>query len=87
MFIGAIEIRREGYHGNGYGKADPTKPFIIKIETYGSRNKTEMVLSPELSDRILAIVADEVVAAGREAAEAMTVEALNMVALPAPEAA
>jgi len=60
MFIGAIEIRREGYIGHGYGSPDPSKPFLAKIEVHGSRTKTEMMLSPELSERIVAIIADEV---------------------------
>lgn len=87
MFIGAIEIRRDGYHGFGYGSPDATKPFIAKIEVFGSRTKTELVLSPELSRRIVEIVADEVANAGRATADAMTAEAMNVVALPAPEAA
>lgn len=87
MFIGAIEIRRDGYIGHGYGTPDPSRPFIVKIEVHGSRNKTEMMLSAELSERVVALIADEVAAAGRATAEAMTAEALNVVALPAPEAA
>ncbi len=87
MFIGRIEISREGYIGNGYGRADPSKPFIAKIEVFGSRTKSELFLSPDLSRRVIEIVADEIVAAGRATAEAMTAEALNVVALPAPEAA
>lgn len=87
MFIGAIEIRREGYSGYGYGKIDTSKPFIAKIEVFGQQTKTELVLSPELSRRVVEIIAGEVVAAGRATAEAMTAEALNVVALPPPEAA
>lgn len=87
MFIGAIEIRREGYSGYGYGTPDPSKQFIAKIEVYGTRNKTELTLSPELSRRVVEIIAEEVANAGRATAEAMTAEAMNVVALPAPEAA
>jgi hypothetical protein len=87
MFIGRVEISRQGYIGNGYGKADPGKPFIAKIEVFGSQTKTEMVLSEDLSRRVVEIVADEIAKAGRATAEAMTAEALNVVALPAPEAA
>ena len=78
MFIGAIEIRREGYIGHGYGSPDPSKPFLAKIEVHGSRTKTEMMLSPELSERIVAIIADEVAAAGRATADAMTAEAMTV---------
>lgn len=87
MFIGAIEIRREGYIGHGYGSPNPDKPFLAKIEVHGSRGKIELVLTPELSRRVVEIIADEVAAAGRETAEAMTAEAMTVVALSAPEAA
>jgi hypothetical protein len=84
MFIGRVEISREGYIGNGYGKADPSKPFLAKIEVFGTRTKTEMVLSPELSARVVALVADEIAAAGRATADAMVAEAMDVTALPAP---
>ena len=87
MFIGRVNIQREGYHGYGHGKFDASKPFIATIEVFGSRSKTELVLSPELSRRVVEIVADEIAAAGRATADAMTAEALNVVALPAPGAA
>lgn len=86
MFIGAIEIRREGYIGAMYGAPNADKPFVAKIEVHGSRTKTEMMLSPDLSRRIVEIIADEIVAAGRATADAMTQEAMSVVALPAPEA-
>lgn len=85
MFIGSIEIRREGYIGSLYGKPDPSKPFLAKIEVHGSRTKTEMVLSPEMSARIVEIIADEVAASGRATAEAMVAEAFTVTALPAPQ--
>jgi hypothetical protein len=87
MFIGRIEIQRDGYVGYGYGSPDASKPFIAKIEVFGSRTKSELILSPELSRRVVEIVADEIAAAGRATAEAMVAEALNVVALPAPDAA
>lgn len=87
MFIGRVEISREGYIGAMYGAPNPDKPFLARIEVHGSHTKTEMMLSPELSRRIVEIVADEIVAAGRATAEAMTTEAMSVVALPAPEAA
>lgn len=86
MFIGAIEIRREGYIGHGYGNPDASRPFIAKIEVHGSRTKSELILSPELSRRVVEICAEEIAAAGRATAEAMVAEALNVAALPAPEA-
>lgn len=87
MFIGRIEISRVGYIGHGYGTPDASKPFLAKIEVFGQHTKTELLLSEELSRRVVEIVADEVAAAGRATAEAMTAEALNVTALPAPEAA
>lgn len=87
MFIGAISIRREGYFA-GYGqRPDPQKPFLATIEVHGTRAKTEMVLSPEMSERIVALIADEVAASGRAVADAMVAEAMTFTALPAPEAA
>lgn len=87
MFIGAIEIRREGYTGYGYGTPDASKPFLTKIEVFGTWNKTELTLSPELSRRVVEIIAEEVAAAGRATAEAMTMEAMTVNALPAPAVA
>lgn len=84
MFIGRIEISRVGYIGHGYGSPDASKPFTAKIEVFGSSMKTEMILSEELSRRVVEIVADEVAAAGRATAEAMTAEALNVATLPSP---
>lgn len=87
MFIGRVEISRVGYIGHGYGSPDASKPFIAKIEVFGTSVKTELVLSEELSRRVVEIVADEIAAAGRATAEAMTAEALNVAAIAAPAAA
>jgi hypothetical protein len=87
MFIGRVEISRQGYIGHGYGTPDPSRPFIAKIEVFGQQTKSELTLSPELSRRVVEIIADEVAAAGRATAEAMVAEALTVTALPAPEAA
>lgn len=86
MFVGRVAITREGYIGHGYGQPDPSKPFRATIEVYGQSGKVELNLSPELSDRLVALVADEVAAAGRATAEAMTAEVLNVTALPNPGA-
>jgi hypothetical protein len=87
MFIGRIEISRVGYIGHGYGTPDASKPFLAKIEVFGQANKTELMLSEELSRRVVEIIAEEVAAAGRATAEAMVAEAMTFSALPAPEAA
>lgn len=87
MFITSINIAREGYYGAGYGKPDFTKPFRTKIEVQGVSGKVELVLSEDLSRRVVEIIADEVISASRATAEAMTAEALNVTALAAPEPA
>jgi hypothetical protein len=82
MFVTQIAVRREGYY-SGYGaKPDPSKPFHTTIEVLGQHGKIELNLSPAMSDRIVAIIAEEVAAAGRATAEAMTADVLNVVALP-----
>ncbi len=87
MFIGRIEISRVGYIGSGYGTPDASKPFLAKIEVFGTHSKTELLLSEELSRRVVEIVADEIAASGRATAEALVAEALNVSALPAPKSA
>jgi hypothetical protein len=83
MFVNSISIRREGYYGGGYGsRADQTKPFNATIEVQGQHGKVELTLSPDMSQRIVAIISEEVAAAGRATAEAMTASCLT--ALPAP---
>lgn len=80
MFVSQISIRREGYYL--YGKPDPTKPFMATIEVHGQHGKIELNLSEELSAKVVAIVADEVAAAGKATAEAMTASVFNVAALP-----
>lgn len=83
MFVTRIAVSRDGYYGSyGGGKPDPTKAFRATIEVLGNHGKIELNLSPEMSDRIVAIIAEEVAAAGRATAEAMTADVLNVVALP-----
>lgn len=72
MFVTSISIRREGYYGPGYGKAEPNKPFNCTVEVHGQRGKVELNLEPEMSKRIVEIIADEIAAAGRATAEALT---------------
>lgn len=86
MFLARLSVHREGYFSD-YSRADPAKPFRATIEVVGQSGKVELVLSPELSDRIVAIVAEEVAAAGRATAEMMTADALTIAALPAGEQA
>ena len=83
MFVRTINIRREGDYG--YGEVNPTKPFLATICVQGTNHKTELLLSPEMSERVVALIADEVAAAGRATAEAMTADILTVMALSAPE--
>lgn len=86
MFVTSVSIRRQGYYGTyGGGKADPAKPFDITIEVHGQHGKVELALRPELSERIIALIAAEVADAGRATAEAMT--ASFIAATPALEQA
>jgi hypothetical protein len=84
MFLSRLTVHREGYFGAGYGRADPSKPFRATVEVIGESGKVELNLSPELSAKIVAVVAEEVVAAGRATAEMMTADALTIAALPEP---
>lgn len=87
MFIGRVAIAREGYIGHGYGSPDASKPFRATIEVFGQSGKIELNLSADLSAKIVAIIADEVAAAGRATAEAMVAEVMTVAALPKPGAA
>lgn len=84
MFVTDVTLHRSGYF-SGYGKADPSKPFEAKIGVQGSYGKVELNLSPELSARIIDIIADEIAAAGRATAEALTASCLTATATPALE--
>jgi hypothetical protein len=84
MFVRTINIGRENDYG--YGHFNPQAPFIAKIKVEGSSGNVELNLSPELSRRVVEIIAEEVAAAGRATAEAMTAEILSIPALASPEA-
>lgn len=85
MHVRTIEIRRENDYG--YGAFDASKPFRAIIKVNGQHGQVELNLSAELSQRVVAIIADEVAAAGRATAEAMTAEIITQAALAAPEGA
>lgn len=71
MFVASISIRREGYYGPGYGKPDLTKPLHATVEVHGAEGKVELNLSQELSERVVEVIADEVIKAAKATAEAM----------------
>ncbi|GEM_PF-6087369 len=83
MFITAINIAREGYYG--FGKQDPTKPLRASVAVEGQHGKVELNLSPEASDRMVALIADEIVAATQATASLMTSNVLAAVTPPALE--
>jgi hypothetical protein len=83
MFVRSINIGREGDYGYGEFLAD--KPFRAKIKVAGQHGEIELNLSADMSQRIVAIIAEEVAAAGRATAEAMTADVFNVAALPAPQ--
>jgi hypothetical protein len=87
MIVRSISIRRVGDYGLYGTPVNASKPFQATIEVQGENGKVELLLSPDMSASIVAIIADEVAAAGRATAEAMTAEVFNVVALAAPGAA
>jgi hypothetical protein len=70
MFVAAISIRREGYYAS-YVKPDLSKPFRCTVEVHGREGKVELDLSPDLSQRIVEVIADEVIKAATATAQAM----------------
>jgi hypothetical protein len=85
VIVRSINIRRADDYG--YGQVNASKPFQATVAVEGQTGKVELVLSPELSRSVVDLIAAEIVAASKATAEAMTAEVLNVVALPAPEAA
>ena len=61
MIIRSINIGREGDYG--YGAVDASKPFRATIAVIGQTGKVELSLSPDMSQKIVAIIAEEVAAA------------------------
>lgn len=85
MRVRSLSMRREGDYGSAYGKVDYSKPFQTTIEMEGNGNELKLQIGPEVSEKIMALIADEVVKAGKIAAEALTFSAFVIDALPAPE--
>ena len=84
MIVRFISIRRENDWGSHHSSVDLTKPMRATIEVQGTTGKVELFLSEELSRRVVEIIADEIAAAGRATAEAMTAEAFNGLAIAGP---
>lgn len=75
MFVTRVSIHRDGYIG--YGRPDPTKPFRATVEVHGTSGKVELNLPPEASDKIVALISEEIADAGRRTAELLTASALE----------
>lgn len=75
MFIKSINVGREGYYG--YGKCDPSLPLRASVVVEGDTGKVELNLSSEASQRMVALIADEIVAATRATAQLMTADVLQ----------
>jgi hypothetical protein len=74
MFVTRVTLSRK----DRFYKPDPTKPFEATVELHGDFGKMELNLGPEVSDRLMALLADEVAAAGRQTAELMTAKCLEV---------
>ncbi len=85
MIVRSICISRDGDWGQP--SIDLTKPMRAVIKVQGQNGNIELNLSDKLSAGIIAIIAEEVAAAGKATAEAMTAEILTQASLPAPEKA
>lgn len=77
MFVTRVSIHREGY-SYGYGRPDPTKPFRATVEIHGENGKVELNLPAEASDKIVALISEEIADAGRRTAELLTAKALEV---------
>ena len=76
MSLRRVSIVREGDYYGAYRAMDASKPFRATVEVEGAAGKVELNLSADLSQKIVAIIADEVAAAGRATAEIMIADAL-----------
>lgn len=76
MIVTRVSLSREGFYAS-YQKPDASKPLRATVEIYGETGKVELNLGPEASDRIVALIADEIADAGRRTAELLTAKALE----------
>lgn len=82
MIIRAITVRRAGRYG-AYGPTSEADPFEVAIEAVLPSGEIKLKLSPDLSQRVVELIADEVAEAGRRTAEAMVAQALQTQAIEA----
>lgn len=79
MNLKTLHVARDGYYG--FGKLDPTKPFICSVEVEGPLGNVKLNLPAEVSQRVVSLIAEEIAAAGRATAEMMTASVLDGTAL------
>lgn len=83
MHVQRISIIREGHYLYG-DPSDPSKPLRATVEVCGAEGKTEINLGPEASDRLVALIAEELAASAKAVAEVMTAKFISAApALPA----
>ena len=75
MIVKAISIRR--VTKSFYAEPKGDEQFAATLELVGEYGKVELRLSPDMSQRIVEIVADEIAKAGRATAEALTAEVIS----------
>jgi len=83
MIVRSISISRKGDYG--YGNVKYSDPLIAKVKLSGDQGEVELILDPDMSQRICAIVSEEFATAGRRVAEAMVADILTQSALPPPK--
>lgn len=83
MILKSISVRRT----TKYGFETPTgsEPFAATVEMISPNGEVKLNLDPEMSRRIVEVVADEVAKAGRATADAMVADVLTGQALLAAE--
>jgi len=74
MFLARLNVTRKGYFGSGYSSPKPDAPLECTVEIIGQSGKTELNLPQETSDKIVALIAEELAASARADADAMTVD-------------
>ena len=81
MILQSIIIYRRTA-GFGAGPPKAHDHFDATVQIHGEHGEVKLKLGPDLCERVVSVLADEVVKAARETAQAMTAEALEVVAAP-----
>lgn len=82
VHLKAISIMRDGHYYGDHRRVDPSKPLRCTVEVEGDAGKTELSLPPEVSERIVALIADELANSARRVAETMTAKFVEAGAQP-----